>query len=45
MQILESVIETMFSAEKDRLATEEDVTCEIGGLRAEMKEQKSDIIK
>ena len=23
----------------------EDVTCEIGGLRAEMKEQKFDIIK
>ena len=45
MQKLESVIETRFSAEKDRLATKEDVTCEIGGLRAEMKEQKSDIIK
>jgi hypothetical protein len=44
MQKLESVIETRFGAEKDRLATKEDVIREIGGLRAEMKEQKSDII-
>ncbi len=42
---IESVIETRFSAEKDRLATKEDLTREVGGLRAEMKEQKSDIIK
>ena len=44
MQKLESVIETRFGAEKYRLATKEDVIREIGGLRAEMKEQKFDII-
>jgi hypothetical protein len=44
MQKLESVIETGFGAEKDRLATKEDVIREIGVLRAERKEQKSDII-
>jgi hypothetical protein len=42
---IEGVIETRFSVEKDRLATKEDLTREIGGLRVEMKEQKSDIIK
>ncbi|MCW3107265.1 MAG: hypothetical protein JWQ09_1771 [Segetibacter sp.] len=42
---IESVIETRFSVEKDRLATKEDLAREIGSLKAEMKEQKSDIIK
>lgn len=49
---IESVIETRLSAEKDRLATKEDLVAtkadlarEIGGLRAEMKEQKFDMIK
>jgi hypothetical protein len=49
---IESVIETRFSVEKDRLATKEDLlatkedlTREISGLKVEMKEQKSDMIK
>jgi len=42
---IESVIETRFSVEKDRLATKEDLVREVGGLKVEMKEQKSDVIK
>ena len=42
---IKCIIETRFSAEKDRLATKEDLVREVGGLKVEMKEQKSDMIK
>ncbi len=45
IQTIEQVIDNKFTIEKDRLATKEDLAKEIGFVRKEIAESRTDIIK